>query len=502
MKGIFDLFTKGIESTMSLYSTQVKSKFSKVKTISQKFTKKVRNMFKKMVNFIFGKPKSLDDYVKTSDGYLSKQLILRVALCIIIGFVLVTQFIYPFCEGRLWSATLVVNTEKFHTFTGDAKVYKSDGGDLLYIGSMTEGMPNGVGEVYEDGLMVYSGELENNVYEGTGKLYEDGVLKYEGSFSQNLFEGDGISYHSNGAVEFQGSFSQGNYLNGTEYYADGNKKYTGAFVDGKYDGYASFYNDDSDNNLYYVGNFANGMFNGSGKKYEDGEISYNGDFVDDLRHGSGTSYNVETGNTIYVGEFQNDLYANSGVLYSETTGRKIYEGSFSLGEENGAGILYSDSGTKLFEGEFYNDEIDYMQFFGLDSTAVKAAFGDEDSLDLLDDCFNLTYIKVPVSFQFSYVDLNSGTQVQNIKILGDQIVDGFQNGKTVDEIIAAQESEVYSRYSYEIGEKEALVLDQLGISYNEGDEIYSLKYNFDDHYIRAYALDVDSEILYYEVGGI
>lgn len=497
MQFIYDLLSKAIGTAAGSYMTKLKSKTAKWKTLSTKATKYIKNTCKGCVKFIFGKPSSKKDYIHVSEWLVSKRFLLKTLLIGILAVFLCTNYIYPYLNGRLWPAKLVVNTSAFHEFTGEAIVYEENG-DVLYKGNLESGLPTGVGEVYSGENLVYQGDIENNVFSGSGKLYEDGALLYEGAFASNVYNGAGVLYYADGKKQFEGDFVNGYPSFGTGYYKSGAKEYSGTLVDGKYEGYITIYEDTADNDIMYQGEMNNGYKNGIGTEYADGNMVYTGSFVYDVYQGDGELY--ADNRLLYKGNFSNGLYELDGKLYDETTGRLVYEGAFIQGKKEGLGILYSASGIPYYTGAFYNDAIDYVQFFNATSDVVETAFGKDYTTEIFENSFYLAYASKNLIFEFHFSKDNAQPKLSNIKVLGEQEVFGMENGITMEEMKGLFDDAIYSAYPVWVEENEAFVLQTIG-DY-ETEELYAIKYNFADYYIRAYAYSETDKIVYYEMGGI
>ena len=116
---------------------------------------------------------------------------------------------------------------------------------------------SGYGTVRDaQGAIIYEGELENGVFQGTGSLFYEGVLKYKGSFDQGLFSGKG-----------------------TLYYPSGNIQCTGGFFHGKREGYCQVFFDSSSRAVWKSGFFVNDKREGFGTDFaSSGVVDYQGYF--------------------------------------------------------------------------------------------------------------------------------------------------------------------------------------------------------------------------------
>lgn len=524
MDSIFGFMKRGIQSSMTLYENMLRGQINKIKNLTRKLNTKIRKTFQSMVSYVFGKPTSLKDYFMLSQWYVSKRFLGKLAVITILAVLFLKNVAFPFLEGRVWPASVVVNSTKFHELTGKAKVYDKKGG-LLYQGKLKDGAADGTGEVYQNHQLIYKGDMKDNLYEGKGTLYQNGMVKYKGGFGSNLYEGEGALYYDNGSLKFQGTFEQGNLKKGVEYYANGMKKYSGEYTNGLFSGFASFYDKSKENKLIYSGNYKEGKKNGYGKLYQSGSLLYDGEFLNNLYQGNGklfcggklwydgqfvsskmngigSLYSLVTGKMVYQGNFQNGVYEKTGKCFDDVTGRMIYDGEFSNGFYDGKGILYSKSGQKLYEGTFFKGQIDYMQFCKADADTIQKAFGKEDTLELFENQFMSVYEDLSVIFTFDFAEGQERPTLSNMKFLGEQNINGVYNGEPLKSIKRKLGKEGFTSYEFVVGENEAFLSKWMDKDFSEGDVLYCTKYNFDDYYIRMYSDSPDGAVWYFEIGVI
>lgn len=549
MKFILDLLERGVNSSLLLYENKLKSKLSYIKNFSKKITTAVKKTLQKIIAFVFGKPNSVKDYFHLTQWYVSKRFLLKSMIFLVVGALIAVKVVIPYLSGRLWPASLVVNSNQYHEFTGKAKVFTKDG-YLLYKGTLQKGAVDGSGEVYDENQLIYKGELKNSRYEGEGVLYnKKNQLIYQGNFLDNLYDGNGTLYFENGKKRFVGTFEKGQMKDGTEYYSSGNKKYIGLYENGLFTGNAKIYEDneketlrysgnlesgryngkgrlykygsllyDGDflNNVYhgqgklyadgqtiYEGTFSNGSYDGQGKLYQNGKLIYKGNFLEGNKNGEGNLFSAENGKLLYEGNFKDDFYDQQGKLYDEKTGRLLYEGTFAQGVYNGEGTLYSASGQKLFTGNFYNGDIDYMAYCKSDIDEIRTAFGKESSLEMLDGSFLLVYKEMKIIFEFPFAENETKPVVNKMRLFGSQKVQGASTTITLGEFTKSLgEKTSYTSYSFAATLGEALMSLYTDSAIKEGDILYCVKYLFDDYYIRVYAVSSKDKIYYYEIGGI
>lgn len=116
---------------------------------------------------------------------------------------------------------------------------------------------SGYGTVRDSkGAVIYEGELENGVFQGIGSLFYEGVLKYKGGFDQGFFSGKG-----------------------TLYYPSGNVHCIGSFFHNKREGYCQMFFDSPSRTIQHSGFFVNDKREGQGTDFSSsGTVSYQGCF--------------------------------------------------------------------------------------------------------------------------------------------------------------------------------------------------------------------------------
>ena len=513
-------------TTLQSYETRIKTyvaKFTNKSAKQAKLNKHVKGVTQQVIKYIGGKPESLKDYFKFGEWYISKILLLRifvgiVALVFFVGYVGI-----PFLSGKVWASKVVVNSPEYHTANGKVEVFRSDN-VLLYKGTMEDGRITGVGEVYNENWLVYTGEFVNEKYHGVGKLYEKDVLVYEGNFVDNLYQGVGVLYYPNGTIQFTGTFDKGLYHGeGTLRNENGTLKYVGKWTEGSYDGYGQVYDEngilqyegeltlgkpngtgtqyDEAGKKKYTGAFVDGIYEGKGTLYtEDGSIKYEGNFVQGKFDGNGKLY-YEDGTLQYEGNFVDNAFDGSGTLYSEETGKELYQGEFENGIFSGTGTLYNEKGQDIYTGSYYAGEIDFPKFCDATQSKVKEVFGKEDELLLLDYTFLLSYEDFNVVFELDYVYEETEPVVSKIKIFGTSKVAGITNGTSMAKVKEEFTEGNFSEYVFVAEEEDVTFFAYAGKNITLGTKLYSMKYILEDYYIRAYALEEQGEIIYYEIGG-
>jgi hypothetical protein len=149
-------------------------------------------------------------------------------------------------------------------FKGVSKVKLFDG--RIYDGEFTYTKING---------NIDSTSIKMN---GLGKIFENGVLLYEGDVKNNLITGKGSIYYRTGQVQTTGEYKNGK-LNGYGKYfnSEGRLVYEGQFVENEFSGHGKFYGNEA-GALEYEGEFLSGLFSGKGKYYKNGALLFEGEF--------------------------------------------------------------------------------------------------------------------------------------------------------------------------------------------------------------------------------
>ena len=199
-----------------------------------------------------------------------------------------------------------------------------------YIGNLREGIPNGRGVLYDkrnnkkfEGSFI-NGQAVNGTY-----FFESGEF-YKGPLSNNSQNGFGKLFYSNGDIKYEGNFVKG--------IKEGKGKY--------------FY----ENGEYYEGDFHNNLFHGKGKIfYANDNIHYEGDFFEDEKNGKGILYNKK-GKKVYEGDFKQNKFEGKG-KYIYDNGN-YYIGPFKNNKRSGYGEYYSKEGDIIYEGDFARDVIE------------------------------------------------------------------------------------------------------------------------------------------------
>ena len=113
----------------------------------------------------------------------------------------------------------------------------------------------------------------------------------------------------------------------------------------------------------------------------------------------------------------------------------------------------------------------------------------------------LSYEQFQVLFELDYVYEETTPTVSKIKLFGTSEIDGIANGKTMQEVQKNFSEGSFSEYTFVADAEDVTFFSYAGENIKIGRNIYSMKYIFEDYYIRAYALKEQGEIIYYEIGG-
>lgn len=226
-----------------------------------------------------------------------------------------------------------------------------DNTQYRYIGSIEDGMPQGMGVVLVASsvnnntyIPLYAGTFVNGTLEGYGMAFKEnsgyyGIL-YEGYFSAGKYAGKGTAYEIPSSVNFQNRLSMQD-MAGNQYTADEVNEILNAYAV-RYSGAMHVY--EAERALYaYIdvpvlmpvvterGRFAKGNLNGYCIQYGSfGIRQYAGILKNGVRSGLGTSYYAD-GAIEYDGEWKNGRYHGTGTLYNPD-GSIWYDGEFSGGD--------------------------------------------------------------------------------------------------------------------------------------------------------------------------
>lgn len=213
---------------------------------------------------------------------------------------------------------------------------------------------------------VYEGYVSNGLPNGTGELNLPNGEKYVGSFADGEFNGPGVYHYLDGS-KYDGVWFEGTIHGfGTLTLADGSSIYAN-FIDGEPQGTCSYQNASGDiyegelkdgkrsgngrflwaNGDIYEGNYVDGEREGEGKyTYANGD-SYSGEWIASVPNGEGV---MIIGGDKYTGIFVQGVLEGAGTL--ETAGGDSYTGYFVNGKCNDDNGVYTFSDGSKYEGHF------------------------------------------------------------------------------------------------------------------------------------------------------
>ncbi len=493
----------------SRVNTSLKSQIASLAKITSKITNSINNAMQKVqtkittfIKTLISKPRSKRDYIEISGIYLAKRFIFLVILSSAAIIFIFYSFVVPRCEGYLWYAKLPISSDKAQQITGSkVKLYDVDN-KLIYQGAVSSGKPKGFGVQYDqNGNLKYRGEFNFGMYSGKGEIYDSlGNTLYSGTFENNRYEGPGQLFNMSGKIIYSGNFEKGEKSGrGTEYDPKtGMRKYYGEFVNGKYEGDGVLYSPGTEI-ISYEGNFKNGLFDGLGRKFSSGHLLYSGAFANGKYNGEGFLYDIVSGSVIYAGKFEHGEYNGTGRLYDKQTTNLLYEGEFSNGKKNGSGILYDKLGVSVFNGDFRDDGIDFISYFGKGFDEIRGKFGIENKKIASDDKILLlnspidsvlifekdqnnkySFNRVIVGKKFDFLGLRDSEPIRRRTILG----------------------QPYSSTVLSINDYQHKSFSSLGLSALYDNVIYSDKYVFENYFIRLFFSSDKRNVEAVEVGAL
>ncbi|PYI55176.1 MORN repeat-containing protein [Paenibacillus flagellatus] len=373
--------------------------------------------FQAAVKTILGtKETSLRNYVAIGSYYVSKRLLVVIALIILA--LVYFLFVKPPAFVNKWFnrvPVVVENTPKAMTFSGNAKVVDTTKKQPRYVGGLADGLYMGAGKLYDEtGVLRYEGEFDKGLKHGAGTLYDDkGHLVYKGQFAADRYNGSGTLFSSDRRIRYVGEFQNGKFGGAGKLYDElGGLLYEGAFLEGTYHGAGKLFG--ANGQVAYEGEFAAGEFNGSGKAYDaQARLLYEGAFKNGRYSGEGTEYYADKGLVKYKGTFAAGAYAGTGELYDDKgvlrfkgtfrngvlagqgeafdeAGKPSYKGEFADGQYQGIGTLFDRDGGVVLKSYFDKGRVSLQSFIGLPSKKVEELLGKPGEVALLDQPQPLT----------------------------------------------------------------------------------------------------------------
>ncbi len=267
--------------------------------------------------------------------------------------------------------------------------------DIVYVGEVSNGLPNGQGTfTWLDGAK-YVGEFKDGKANGQGTFtFPDGG-KYVGEFKDDKYHGQGTFTWLDGG-KYVGEWGNGGWNGHGTLTSSASEKYVGEFKNGNYHGQGTFTSADGqvlsglwkdgkfvsenqspsktvtlyiskdkwenylksipsnwttnrilESDIVYVGEVSNGLPNGQGTVTWPDGTKHVGAWKDGFANGQGT-LTWPSGDK-YVGEFKDNKYHGQGT-FSSPDGLK-YVGEFKDDKKHGQGTFTSPDGLK-YVGEW------------------------------------------------------------------------------------------------------------------------------------------------------
>lgn len=270
---------------------------------------------------------------------------------------------------------------------------------------------------YKNG--VYNGYVSNGLPNGAGELDLPNGEKYIGSFSEGEFNGPGVYRYLDGS-NYDGMWFEGQIHGyGTLTFADNSYIYAN-FVEGEPQGICVYQNANGD---VYEGELKDGKRTGKGRfVWTNGDI-YEGYYVDGEREGRG-KYTYANGDS-YEGEWIASVPNGQGVM---TTNGITYEGIFVQGKIEGEGVSKTKNGA-TYKGYFVGGKCQD------DSAVYTFSDGSKYEGPFVNDLFNgkgkFTYADGDI-VQGTFVDgLLQGTAIYYDRSTGTSRYVTYKNGKPV-----------------------------------------------------------------------
>ena len=197
-----------------------------------------------------------------------------------------TSKVEPIRKSKI--VTLYISADNwFNDLRSDRKSWKSRkilDSDTVYVGEVSNGLPNGKGTYTFLNGAKYEGAWKDGKFNGQGTSIHPIGAKYEGAWKDGKKHGPGTYTYEDGA-KYVGQYKDGKENgHGTRTWPDG-RKYVGEWKNGKKHGQGTYTYPDG---TKYFGRFKDSRMNGHGIFYWQNGEKYLGEFKDDKRHGQGT----------------------------------------------------------------------------------------------------------------------------------------------------------------------------------------------------------------------
>ena len=165
----FNIFGQ-ISKIVSRQITNITKNITRVAKMAAKPFVYLNTYVRAQVKSMTRKPSSKADYVRFGGVYLSKRFLGLSVIGVVIVATVFSTVIYPWLEGRLWTPTILLNSQKMAGYTGPAKI-KNEMGTVIYVGDVVSGKLTGTATQYDtEGELVYVGDFQDAVYSGSGAL--------------------------------------------------------------------------------------------------------------------------------------------------------------------------------------------------------------------------------------------------------------------------------------------------------------------------------------------
>jgi len=251
---------------------------------------------------------------------------------------------------------LFLNKGMLHKITSVPVATLPDGGK--YIGELSNGVLQGVGEIEWPNGTHFKGDFENGEFHGEGHMTFTNGQSYTGEFNRGEISGFGtFTYNDNS--HYKGEMLNG-LMNGSGTFVEKGGEYIGQLKDNLFHGSGSYHHHNGD---VYSGLYQQGRYHGKGVFTYSGGEQFSGDFVDGTFTGMGVHKSVDAGE--YQGGFEDWYYHGKGT-YSDQWGDK-WIGEFDKGALTGQGEYLGKDGA-FYRGEFsdwrYHGEGEYHSVEG------------------------------------------------------------------------------------------------------------------------------------------
>jgi len=239
--------------------------------------------------------------------------------------------------------------ESFDYDKGHLHVYNkmSEEGEeefLYYDGEVVDGKYHGKGNYFHsNAALKYTGDFENHSEHGLGdETSSDTKKMYSGCYFEGRREGEkGTLFDHEGDehIVYEGSFTNGHYVNGTLFHTNTFKSYTGTF---------------NESNLF------NGEYGEQFSEEEDGRIMFSGPYVEgnlQAETGCKVYYNEKDGPVLYEGGYNDNKYQGVGGIVFYRNGMKKMEGDFAEGNIiSPEGHYYYETGVLMYNGPIIDEK--------------------------------------------------------------------------------------------------------------------------------------------------